>query len=160
MKSLKSREPARLGEAALPARTSTSEVPSNHAAEPIDAHEIGKSAWSEFCGWLTKNLGGVRTTIIRDEEDDTRKVDCLDRPLERIEAVVLPNGVNAIKVTVQMNGKSHFFEVAGPAWLRVHYDAAGLVTAVQIGYGDGKLTLRFSGPLAPGVVFTANSWGE
>jgi hypothetical protein len=87
-------------------------------------------------------------------------VDCLDRPLERVEAVVLPNGVTAIKITVQVNGKSHFFEVAGPAWLRLHYDAAGLVTTVEIGYAEGKLTLRFTGPVAPGAVFTANSWGE
>lgn len=161
--SLKSREVVR-GRETSPS-TNAPHAPSGKGAltripETIDAHEIGKSAWPAFCGWLTTALRGVRTTIVRDEGDDRRIVDCLDRPLEQVEAVVLPNSVNAIKITVQMNGKSHFFEVAGPAWLRLHYNAAGLPTTVEIGYAEGRLALRFNGPPAPGAVFTANSWGE
>lgn len=148
----------------VPVAKTSSAVPSGTAstptAEAINAHDIGKSAWPAFCSWLTASLHGVKTSIVRDEGDDRRMVDCLDRPLEQIEAVVLPNAVNAIKIGVKMNGKSHYFEVAGPSWLRLHYNAAGLPTTVEIGYTEGKLALRFNGPPPPRAVFTANSWGE
>lgn len=150
-------------EPVLVAKTSSA-APSGTAArsvpEAINAHDIGKSAWPAFCSWLTASLHGVKTSIVRDEGDDHGMVDCLDRPLEQIEAVVLPNAVNAIKIGVQMNGKLHFFEVAGPCWLRLHYNAAGLPTTVEIGYAEGKLALRFNGPPTARAAFTANSWGE
>ena len=160
MNSLKTRRPANTVEAALPEHAPSSPSPSPGASEPINAHEIGKNVWPAFCGWLTANLRGVTTTIVRDEGSDRRMPECLNRPFERMEAVVLANGANGIRVAVQMNGKSHWFEVAGPTWLRLHYNAAGFVTTVEIGYADGKLALRFTGSPVPGTVFTANSWGE
>lgn len=160
---LKSKQPALQVEATPPAEKrpgASSNGASTRGPEPINAYEIGKGAWPAFCGWLTTALRGVKTTVVRDEGADSPMVDCLDRPLEQIEAVVLPNAVTAIKITVRMNGKSHFFEVAGPSWLRLHYNAAGLPTTVEIGYAEGRLALRFNGPPASGAVFTANSWGE
>jgi hypothetical protein len=160
---LKSMGPALQVEATAPAdkrRGAASKSAPMSGPEPISAYDIGKGAWPAFCSWLTAALHGVKTTIVRDEGADRHIVDCLDRPLEQIEAVVLPNAVIAIKITVQMNGKFHFFEVAGPSWLRLHYNAAGLPTNVEIGYAEGRLALRFNGLPAPGAVFTANSWGE
>lgn len=160
---LNSIEPAMQGKTTSSANTrpgGSSKGASMRRSEPINAYEIGKDAWPAFCGWLTTALHGVNTTVVRDEGSDRQMVDCLDRPLQQVEAVVLPNAVTAIKITVQMNGKSHFFEVAGPSWLRLHYNAAGLPTTVEIGYAEGTLALRFNGPPAPGAVFTANSWGE
>lgn len=126
----------------------------------IHAQEIGKDAWPEFCRWMTATLAGVTTNIVRDEGNDRAMVECLDRELKSIDHILLPSGVNAIHVTVDIGGKPHRFEVAGPCWLRVHYDAAGFVIRVEIGYEEGKLILSFTGSPAPGTIFTANSWGE
>jgi hypothetical protein len=52
------------------------------------------------------------------------------------------------------------FDVAAPSWLRVHYNGAGLITVLEIGYQEGKMVLRFAGAPALGSGFTANSWGE
>lgn len=128
--------------------------------EAIHAHEIGKDGWAEFCRWMTANVSGVLTNIIRDEGSSGPTVECIDRELKSIDYVLLPNGVSAINVTVAVHGKPHVFEIPGPEWLRVHYDAAGFVMRVEIGYQEGKLLLSFTGALPPGAVFTANSWGE
>jgi hypothetical protein len=128
--------------------------------EPIHAQDIGKGAWPAFCRWLTANLSGVNTTIVRDEGSDNPMLECQERPLESLQAVVLPNGVNAVKVSVRIDHQSHVFEAPGPEWLRLHYNAAGFVKTVEIGHADGKMTLHFTGSPAPGAVFTENSWGE
>lgn len=139
---------------------STSSGSASKSCEPINAHDIGKNAWPAFCKWLTTSLSGVKTTIIRGEGSDKPIVECLERPLESLDAVVLPNGVSAIQVSVRINRQAHVFEAAGPAWLRLHYNAAGFVTTVEVGHADGKMTLRFAGSPGTGAAFTANSWGE
>ena len=128
--------------------------------EAIHAHEIGKDVWPAFCRWMTANVSGVLTNIIRDESGGSPTVECMDRELKSIDLVLLPNGVSAIQVTVAIHGRTHIVEAPGPEWLRVHYDAAGFVMRVEIGYQEGKLLLSFTGALPPGAVFTANSWGE
>lgn len=128
--------------------------------ESFHAHEIGKNAWVPFCRWLSANLCGMRTSIIRDDGSDIPVVECLDRPLEQAEPVLLANGVSAINVSVRMDGGVHTFEVTGPSWLRLHYNAAGFIVRVEIGYAEGKLLLIFTGKPAPGAIFTGNSWGE
>ncbi|MGE5322098.1 MAG: hypothetical protein ACM3SW_04520 [Actinomycetota bacterium] len=142
-----------------PGRKPASEV-GTQVPESFHAHEIGKKAWVPFCGWLSATLSGMRTSIIRDEGSDIPVVECLDRPLVGAEPVVLANGVSAINVSIRMDGKVHTFEVAGPSWLRLHYNAAGFVVRVEIGYPEGKLMLIFTGKPAPGTIFTGNSWGE
>lgn len=133
---------------------------SRSGSEPINAHDIGKSAWPAFCKWLTANLSGVNTTIVRDEGSEKPMVECRERPLESLQAVALPNGVSAIKVSVRIDHQAHVFEAPGPEWLRLHYNAAGFVKTVELGHTGGKLTLHFTGSPAPGAVFTENSWGE
>ena len=139
-------------------------MPASEAAarrpQTFHAHEIGKNSWAPFCRWLSANLHDMRTSIIRDEGSDIPVVECLDRPMERAEHVTLANGVSAINVSVRMDGKEHNFEVAGPSWLRLHYNAAGFVVRVEIGYPEGKLVLIFTGKPATGAIFTGNSWGE
>ncbi len=146
MNSLKTFEPAEM-------------APVRHK-EAIHAHEIGRDGWPAFCRWMTASVSGVLTNVIRDEGSGSPTLECIDRELKSIDAVVLPNGVNAIQVTVAMDGKPRVFEATGPEWLRVHYDAAGFVMRLEIGYEEGKLILSFTGALPPGAVFTANSWGE
>jgi len=143
-----------------PAHLSASTGASARGSNAINAHDIGKNAWPAFCHWLTTHLFGVETTIVRDAGSDQPVVECLERPLESLASVVSPNGVPAIHVTVRINRQPHTVEVAGPTWLRLHYNAAGFITRVEIGYGDGKVTLRFTGSHSSGSVFTANSWGE
>jgi hypothetical protein len=139
---------------------SEEQKPVEPSAEQIDAHEIVRSSWSAFCQWLTTNLAGVSTTIVRDEGADRRMVECLERRLDQIESVQLADRVTAIKISINLNGSEHLFEVAGPSWMRVHYNAAGFIRLLEIGYDEGKLVLRFTGVPSPGPVFTANSWGE
>ena len=148
-----------------PAGPESSWRPADHfstpePAGPIHACDIGKTAWPAFCRWVTENLAGVVTTLVRDEGPDRRIVECLEHPLERVDSVLLANGVTAVKVSMRINGLCHVFEVTAPSWLRLHYNAAGFVTVLEIGYEEGKLALRFTGSPQLGSAFTANSWGE
>ena len=147
------------------AKTKTSwqsgnDVSTTEPAGPIHACDIGKTAWPAFCHWITTNLGGVVATLARDEGPDRRMVECLECPLERVDAVSLANGVAAVKITMRVKQRSHIFEVPAPSWLRLHYNAAGFVTVLEIGYEQGKMALRFAGSPPLGRAFTANSWGE
>lgn len=149
----------------LPAGSATSRQFGNHASgteppAPIHACDIGKAAWPEFCHWMTANLAGVVTTVVRDEGPDHRIVECLKCSLEQVDSVLLANGVTAVRVSVRVNGNCHLFEVPAPSWLRLHYNAAGFVTVLEIGYEEGKMGLRFTGSAPLGTAFTANSWGE
>lgn len=128
----------------------------------IHAHEIVMAAWTSFCSWFSQRFKGVETTIERMEERDGEKhiTECIDRPLEKVATEVLADGVTGIHVTVRYNGKRRVFEVAGPRWLRLHWNAAGWPQVLEIGYDEGKLALHFTGSICPGPVFTANSWGE
>jgi len=128
----------------------------------IHAHEIAVAAWTAFCNWFSQRFKGVETTIERLEERDGEKhiTECIDRPLERVATQVLADGVTGILVTVRYNGKRRVLEVAGPRWLRLHWNAAGWPQVMEIGYDEGKLALRFTGSISPGPIFTANSWGE
>jgi hypothetical protein len=130
--------------------------------ETIQAHEIGMAAWASFCEWFTKRFKNVETTIQRIEERDGqgRITECLDRPLERVAVEILADGVIGIQVAVRYNGRHRVMEVAGPRWLRLHWNAAGWPKVLEIGYSEGRLALRFNGRIPPGPIFTANSWGE
>ncbi len=131
-------------------------------SKSIRAHEVAVAAWTSFCNWFSQRFKGVQTTIERIEERDGEKhiTECVDRPLERVATEVLADGVTGIHVTVRYNGKHRVLEVAGPRWLRLHWDAAGWPQVMEIGYDEGKLALRFTGSICPGPTFTANSWGE
>jgi len=131
-------------------------------SEAIHAHEIAVAAWTAFCNWFSQRFKGVETTIERMEERDgeNRITECIDRPLERVATEVLADGVTGIHVTVRYNGKRRVLEVAGPRWLRLHWNAAGWPQIMEIGYDEGKLALHFTGGISPGPIFTANSWGE
>lgn len=128
----------------------------------IQAHEIGMAAWAPFCDWFTERFKDVETTIERIEERDGQRriTECLDRPLERVAAEVLADGIIGIHVAVRYNGRRRVMEVAGPRWLRLHWNAAGWPKVLEIGYNEGRLALRFTGNIPRGPIFTANSWGE
>jgi len=138
------------GAAAVPAR----------AAGPIAAHEISAQRWQDFCRWCSQSMQGIVTDIERDTGRELRVVDCLQKPLQQISARVLANGVISIDVTVLMNDKPRVFEIAGPNWLRVHCNAAGLPLVLEIGYEGGKMVLHFTGATVAAPVFSGNSWGE
>jgi hypothetical protein len=128
--------------------------------QPIAAHEISASRWQDFCNWCSVKLHGIVTDIERDTGRELRLVECLQQPLERISSRVLANGVTAIDVTVNVNGKPKIFEVSGPSWLRLHTNPAGFPALLEIGYEEGKLVLHLTGVSDPAPVFSGNSWGE
>lgn len=128
--------------------------------EPIVAHEVATRRWQDFCQWCSQSMQGIVTDIERDTGKELRVVECLQQPLQQIAARVSANGVIAIDVTVAVNGKPRVFEVAGPRWLRVHCNSAGLPIVLEIGDEEGKLILHFTGATAAAPVFSGNSWGE
>lgn len=142
----------------LVSRDAGSQKATGHA-EPITAHEISLAAWRQFCSWLTTQLKGVETTIERVEGKE-RFTECLDRTLESVEARDMADGVTAVVITVDYNGKHRVLKVAGPRWLRLHANAAGWPRVLEIGYEEGKFLLHFTNTTSAGEVFTANSWGE
>jgi hypothetical protein len=127
---------------------------------PIAAHEIAAQRWQDFCRWSSQSMAGVVTDIERDTGKELRVMECLQKPLQGITARVLANGVVSIGVTVLMNDKPRVFEIAGPNWLRVHCNAAGLPLVLEIGYTGGKMVLHFTGATMAAPVFSGNSWGE
>lgn len=128
--------------------------------EPIDAHEIQKRLWPAFCHWFTENFRGIGTSLERDIGANARDVECLDRPLLRLQAVLLENGVMAIQITLGADGKNRVYDAAGPAWLRLHCNAAGFPKSLEIGCDKSTMRLRFTGQATGKPVFTSNSWGE
>jgi hypothetical protein len=128
--------------------------------QAIVAQEIAAAVWPTFCRSFTANFHGVCTSVERVEDPDQRKVECIDRPLEELVAATQENGVMAIRVTVAENTARRTFAVPGPYWVRLHYNAAGMPTLLEIGYSEGTLSLRFTGPAPVGLSFSANSWGE
>jgi hypothetical protein len=149
-----------VAEAATPSQPAKPELV--RSVQAIQAHEIGTAVWAPFCEWFTKRFRDVETTIERIEDRDGQRhiTECFDRPLERLAAERLADGVLGISVAVRYNGKRRVLEVAGPRWLRLHWNAAGWPRVLEIGYDEGTLALRFTGSISPGPVFTANSWGE
>ena len=129
-------------------------------ARAIVAQEIASAVWPAFCRAFTAAYHGVCTTVERVEEPERRRIECIDRPLQQIVAVTPENGGTAIHVKVGANSKQRTYVASGPHWVRVHYNGAGIPTLLEIGYEDGRLTLRFTGPTPAGSVFTENSWGE
>jgi hypothetical protein len=127
---------------------------------PIAAHEISMQAWQVFCQWCSQSMQGIVTDIERDTGQELRVVECRQKPLQQIVARTAANGVTSIDVTVLMNGKPRIFEVAGPSWLRLHCNAAGLPLVLDIGYEGGKMVLHFTGATLAAPVFSGNSWGE
>ncbi len=130
------------------------------ASSAIVAQEIAAAVWPAFCASFSNRCHGVCTTVERVEGPGQGKIECIDRPFDQLLAVVLENGVTAIHVTVGTNSKRRTFAAPGPRWVRLHYNAAGIPTILEIGYSEGTLTLRFTGPIPAGPAFTANSWGE
>lgn len=151
---------ARIAETGIPTQADKPQLVKKE--ETIQAHEIGIAAWAPFCDWFTKRFKDVETTIerIEDRNGQRRITECMDRPLERVAAEVLADGVTGIHVAVRYNGRRRVMEVAGPRWLRLHWNAAGWPRVLEIGYDEGRLALRFTGSIPPGPIFTANSWGE
>lgn len=134
--------------------------PVTGAGNAITAQEIAAAVWPTFCRSFTASYHGMCTTVERVEDPEERKIECMERPLEQLGAVILESGVMAIHVTVGSNSRRRAFVAPGPRWVRLHYNAAGIPTILEIGYSTGTLTLRFTGPVPAGAAFTGNSWGE
>ncbi len=159
MNAVKIIEPVLEQARASAARPATEKIVAD-ASSAIVAQEIAAAVWPAFCRSFSNRCHGVCTTVERVEQPEERKIECMDRPLDELVAVVLENGVTAIHVTVGTNSKRRTFAAPGPHWVRLHYNAAGIPTTLEIGYSVGTLTLRFTGPIPAGPAFTANSWGE
>ncbi len=128
--------------------------------QAIRAHEIAKSVWEPFCAWFSSSFHDLDTTIERSEGAERFIVECRDQRFDSIRMATQPDGVLDIKVVVGYDRKKRTVEVSGPQWLRLHYNAAGWPTLLEIGYEEGTLALRFSGAARLGPTFTGNSWGE
>lgn len=128
-------------------------------AEAICAHEIVKSAWGTFCNWFSSTFHDLETSIERSEGGE-RMLECRDHRFDSLSTALQPDGVLDIKVAVGYDGRGRTLQVSGPEWLRLHYNAAGWPTLLEIGYEEGKLALRFNSAATSGRTFTGNSWGE
>lgn len=150
----------RINRQELPSDGSLSQRPAPaEKAEVICAHEIVKSAWGSFCNWFSNNFHDLETSIERSEAGE-RMVECREQRFESLSTALQPDGVLDIKVAVGQAGKQRTVQVSGPQWLRLHYNAAGWPTLLEIGYEEGKLALRFNSAATSGRAFTGNSWGE
>jgi hypothetical protein len=62
------------------------------------------SSWETLCGWLTRDLRGMMTTIERREKGGDWVVECLSFPMESVTTHITSNGVRVISVGIRING--------------------------------------------------------
>lgn len=119
-----------------------------------------ESSWEALCGWLTRDLRGMMTTIERREKGADWVVECLSFPMESVATRMTSNGVQVISVELRVNGSRKLFEVPGPNSIVVRRNAAGWPIRVELGYEEGQLVLLFSGQMDPERRASSNTWGE
>lgn len=122
--------------------------------------QLSPSSWETLCGWLTRDLLGMMTTIERREKDGDWVMECPSFPLESVTTHITSNGVRVISVSIRMNGSCKLFEISGPNSIGLRRNAAGWPIRVELGYEEGKLVLLFSGQMDPERRSSSNSWGE
>src|SRR6185369_15397468 len=101
------------------------------------------------CGWLTRDLRGMMTTIERREKGGDWVVECLSFPMESVTTHITSNGVRVISVGIRINGSCKLFESSGPISIGLRRNAAGWPIRVEVGYEEGQLVLLFSGQMGP-----------
>ncbi|MGB9120029.1 MAG: hypothetical protein WCE73_05385 [Candidatus Angelobacter sp.] len=118
------------------------------------------SSWETLCGWLTRDLRGMMTTIERREKGGDWVVECRSFPMESVTTRMTSNGVRVISVGIRINGSCKLFEISGPNSIGLRRNAAGWPIRVELGYEEGQLVLLFSGQMDPERRSSRNTWGE
>lgn len=121
---------------------------------------IAVAEWPSFCDWFSQAFHGIEISIERRQAGGEVVALCRDRPFKRVTASLLQNRVGAIRVVVEARARDRIFDVPGPKKIRLHVNAAGWPTQLEIACEAEQVFLLFTGETKSRPTYTGNSWGE
>jgi hypothetical protein len=128
---------------------------------PPPARTVAFDSYCEsYCEWMTRNFGGIETSMECIEADGNRVVEFRNRPLVSMQVYVGANAVTVIGLTFGVNGHKRLYEVTGVRSVQLERDAAGFPTRLEMAGNNEKTVLWFTGNPQPAPNFSRNSWGE
>lgn len=122
-------------------------------------HDIPVAEWPAFGEWFSRNFQAIDLSVVR-RQGSEQVVECRNRPLESLAAVVTGNGVGEISISVSASPGKKVVVVSGPTKMRLWRNAAGWPTQLEIDSESGQVVLQFTGEAHTLPSFSKNSWGE